>query len=221
MSSLLKKIWSTQISKCGKAENKKVREQNHLMIIDTIETYLKNRPNQERATHCFHPSSLHKSPKELYWHYLGKESQYFPSRIKRIFDNGHKVHERIQDYLEEAKVLTSSETSVYNKEYEICGHADGIIVINNIKIVLEIKSINSRNFYSLFEPKSDHIKQANVYMYCLGIPIACILYECKDDQELQEFYISIDKQILAPILTKIKYVQNCIRKKEVPDNITF
>ena len=188
------------------------------MIIKTIDDYLRIRPRDERAIHCFHPSSLHKSPQELYWHYLKGDNQQFDSRMLRIFDNGHHVHERIQRYLKEAGILLQAEVPVENEEYEIKGHTDGIIEIDGTRGVLEIKSMNANTFYSAYEPKTDHLIQLNVYMFCLEIPRGCLLYECKDNQELKEFYIKQDSRILNPILQKIKYVQRSLQKGQEPDN---
>jgi hypothetical protein len=189
------------------------------MIIKVIDDYLQRRPRDEREIRCFHPSSLHRSARELYWHYLnGDSDQGFGPRVLRIFDNGHAVHERLQGYLEEIGILKRSEVPVENEEYEIKGHTDGILEVGGFEGVLEIKSMNSTQFYSCYAPKADHLIQINVYMFCLGIPRGCLLYECKDDQELKEFYVKQDAQILDPILEKIKYVQECLKIEKEPRN---
>jgi hypothetical protein len=189
-----------------------------MMLIHAIDDYLQSRPRAERPRRCFHPSSLHKSPRELYYHYLhGDADQEFESRILRIFDNGHAVHSRLQGYLQAIGILWKTEVPVENEEYEIKGHADGIIKINGIEGVLEIKSINSNQFYGSYEPKPEHLIQANIYMFCLGIPRACLLYECKDTQELKEFYIKQEQSILEKTLAKISYVQQCIRMGREPE----
>ncbi len=183
------------------------------MLVESIDEYLKARPREKRAIRCFHPSSLHKSPRELYHHYMkGDGGEEFEPRILRIFDNGHGVHGRLQGYLETIGILIQTEVPIENKEYEIIGRADGIIQVNGIRGVLEIKSMNSHQFYSCFEPKPDHLVQVNVYMFCLGIPRGCLLYECKDDQELKEFYVKQDESILTLVLQKIQYVQECVRE---------
>jgi hypothetical protein len=188
------------------------------MLIKAIDDYLQRRPRDERATRCFHPSSLHKSPRELYWHYLhGDNNQEFESRVLRIFDNGHAVHARLQGYLSEIGILKQKEIPVQNAEYEICGQADGILDIGGLEGVLEIKSMNGNQFYSCFEPKPDHLIQLNVYMFCLGIPRGCLLYENKNDQQLKEFFVKQDEKILNPILRKIKSVQRCIQEGKEPN----
>ena len=187
------------------------------MIIQEIDNYLQNRPRAERLRRCFHPSSLHKTPRELYYHYLQGDTQDFEPRILRIFDNGHAVHSRLQGYLQEIGILRATEVPVEHEEYEIKGHADGILEINGVDGVLEIKSMNSNQFYGSYEPKAEHLVQANIYMFCLGIPRGCLLYECKDTQELKEFYIKQEQSLLEEILTKISYVQRCIRTGKEPD----
>jgi len=187
------------------------------MLIKAIDEYLQARPKDERAKHCFHPSSLHKSAKELYHHYRsGDNNQKFEPRILRIFDNGHAVHDRLQSYLSDIGILIQTEVPVENEKYEIKGHTDGVIEINGAEGILEIKSMNANQFYSLYEPKSEHLIQANVYMFCTDIPRACLLYECKDNQELKEFYIKQDPNILNPILEKIRSVQKHIKAGKEP-----
>jgi hypothetical protein len=183
------------------------------MLIEAIDTHLKARSGDKRAIHCFHPSSLHKSAEELFKIYFeGDSNQSFPPRVMRIFDNGHDTHERLQRYLSKAGVLLQAEVPIHNDEYQITGHTDGIIEINGIKGILEIKSINSSGFYSLYSPKEDHLIQVNIYMFCTGIEKAVLLYECKDNQELKEFYVKLDADILNPVLNKIRTVQQRIKQ---------
>jgi hypothetical protein len=186
------------------------------MIIKAIDTYLETRPSDERPIRCFHPSSLHRPPRDLYWHYLKGDHRAFDARTLRIFDNGHHVHDRLQGYLREAGILIQAEVPVANEEYEIRGHTDGIIEIHGIRGILEIKSMNARNFHSAYEPKPEHLVQVNVYMFCAGVSRACLLYECKDDQALKEFFLRQDPAILDPVLEKIRYVQDCIKKGTEP-----
>ena len=192
------------------------------MIIERIDDYLKTRPMETRATRCFHPSTLHKPPEYLLKTYFDGEPEVdHSSQLLRVFDNGHDVHKRIQKYLRELGLLKEIECPVENREYEIRGHADGILEIDGKKGVLEIKSINSRGFYGLFEPDERHLIQANVYMFCLEIPRGVILYENKDNQGLKEFLVKQDPKVLRPVLEKIKLVQSWIAvgKMEAVDHV--
>jgi hypothetical protein len=51
-------------------------------------------------------------------------------------------------------------------------------------------------------------------MFCSGIPRGVLLYECKDNQELKEFYVKQDPDILNPVLEKIRRVQRRICEKQ-------
>jgi hypothetical protein len=181
-----------------------------------IDDYLVSRAREPRAKRCFHPSSLHRSEKDLYRMFFDGDQQEFAPRVLRIFDNGHYVHKRLQAYLTEMGFLIQAEVPVSNREYDIKGTCDGIIRIGDKRGVLEIKSINQNQFYALHEPKADHHVQLNVYMFCVKIPRGCLLYECKNDQKLKAFFVKQDRDILDPVLEKIKYVQDCIRRGVEP-----
>lgn len=188
------------------------------MLIEAIDQYLATRPKDKRRIKCFHPSTLHKSAKYLHGAYLnGDNNQDFEPRLLRIFDNGHGVHDRLQRYLEEIGILLQTEVPLSNAEYQIEGTCDGVIKIGDKKGVLEIKSINQNQFYALYVPKPEHIIQINVYMFCLDIPRGCLLYECKNDQELKNFFVKQDSSVLDPVLNKIKYVQECIKEGREPN----
>ena len=182
------------------------------MLCQMIDEYLKNRPRDPRQNRCFHPSWLHKSEKELHRLFCNEDEQEFPPRVLRIFDNGHHVHERIQEYLTEAGVLLQAEVPLENKKYEIQGTCDGVVKIGDREGILEIKSINQNQFYSLHEPKLAHLIQINVYMFLAEIPQGVLLYECKDNQQLKNFFIKQNPEILDPVLEKIKRVQQRIKR---------
>jgi hypothetical protein len=181
------------------------------MLIKAINDYLRDRPKDERARHCFHPSSLHKSPEELLkLYYAGDNSQEFPPRTLRIFDNGHHVHDRLQRYLTEARILLQAEVPVHHEKLEIRGHTDGIVEIFGQRGILEIKSIGSTYFYELEGPKYEHLIQVHAYMLALDLPRAVLLYECKDNQELKEFFFAESPDIREKIIAKIRTVQGWI-----------
>jgi len=183
-----------------------------MMLVKLIDEHLKKKPRDPRARQCFHPSSAHKSAKELYRMYFNGDSFNVSPRLQRIFDNGHYVHERLQRYLEECGILFQVEVPLENKEYQIRGTCDAIIRIGDKDGIVEIKSCNQNVFYSLHEPKAEHVVQLHLYMFMSGIPRGVLLYECKNDQELKNFFVKQDPEVLEPVLEKIKYVQECVEK---------
>jgi len=184
-----------------------------MMLIQKIDAYLQNRPKQERKNQCFHPSTLHKDEDSLFRAYFnGTSGENFEPRILRIFDNGHGVHSRLQGYLKDMGLLLDAEAEVWNEEFEIYGHCDGILQLGDQKGILEIKSINSNGFWNLYAPKPEHLIQVHVYMFCLAIPRGVLLYEEKDTQELKNFFVKEDPVIRDGILEKIKRVQKRVRE---------
>ena len=67
----------------------------------------------------------------------------------------------------------------------------------------------------VFRPKAEHLIRVNVYMFCTGLPRSVLLYECKNDQHLREFFVNKDQAVLDPILAKIRTVQGWIKTGKV------
>jgi len=192
------------------------------MIIKIIEGYLEKSRNQdkERTKKCFSVSQLHHPClRYLYYSYFGIPQEFTPKTL-RVFDNGHHVHERLQDYLEKASVLVEREVSVCDDEYQIYGRCDGIVQLNEKRGVLEIKSINAKGFANIL-PKQSHVTQLMIYIHLLGLKGGVILYENKDSQELNEFYLPLDKGVVERTLRKVQCVLSYIEKEQFPPKTNF
>lgn len=116
------------------------------------------------------PSSAGGCIRANFYQRLGEEKGVISPRLRRIFDNGHAVHERIQSLAKRSGVLAMDEVPLFHKELEIQGHTDGIVFLKGGRVeaqVLEIKSINGRGFTLLKDAREDHKAQAQVYIYCL------------------------------------------------------
>lgn len=123
----------------------------------------------DRKNETNSPSSALGCVRRNYYQRQGLDKEPIEPRVRRIFDNGHGMHERIQGYLLDMGVLLMDEVPLVNNEYEIQGHTDGIMSITkNPKVVeiLEIKSINDRGFTALKEAKKEHRAQAGTYIFC-------------------------------------------------------
>lgn len=256
-------------------------------IVKRLDQYLLslNGEPDDRAENVNAPSQAGKCQRANYYSRIGEETDYccVDARTRRIFDNGTKTHERLQEYLMSEGILVMEEVPLRNDHYQIQGHTDGILKLNEGELaVLEIKSINTGSFSQLKAPKTEHEKQAMIYLYCLeerrkylrktyknnlafikdknnrynyyeslynhlkdghkytreeklhfkceehnkadllllkcGIPITkCIfLYENKDTQELKEFCVNTDEQIIQEVLGQYEYLNSCIETKTIP-----
>ena len=115
------------------------------------------------------PSSALGCVRANFYQRQGVQKDPIDPRVRRIFDNGHGVHDRLQGYLENMGVLLMREVPLHNKAYTIQGHTDGLMsMTKNPKVleILEIKSINAHQFSALKEPKTEHRAQAQVYIFC-------------------------------------------------------
>ena len=104
------------------------------------------------------------------------------------------------------------------------GHADGIINDAKGKAILEIKSVGAGTIrmedFELYQsasspddmwkkvrkPFNTHLRQVNLYMHCLGIHDAVFLYEWKATQEVKEFSVKFQPELIEDILSGCKNV---------------
>ena len=141
-------------------------------IIKDLDLYLLslNGEDNDRAIDVNAPSQIGGCLRSRYYSrtQASRDTNAIDARTRRIFDNGTKTHERLQQYLEEQGMLLMDEVPVYNATYNIQGHTDGILALGAVeKGVLEIKSINSNGFSNLKTVKEEHRKQGLTYVYCL------------------------------------------------------
>ena len=141
-------------------------------VIKDLDLYLLslNGEDNDRAIDVNAPSQIGGCLRSRYYSrtQASRDTNAVDARTRRIFDNGTKTHERLQQYLEEQGMLLMDEVPVYNATYNIQGHTDGILALGAVeKGVLEIKSINSNGFSNLKTVKEEHRKQGLTYVYCL------------------------------------------------------
>lgn len=125
-----------------------------------------NKPN-DRAVNVNAPSQAGKCNRANYYMRMQYENDgTIDPRTQRIFDNGTHTHERLQAYLIDMELLHMDEVPLINDEYNIQGHTDGFINLEDEVAILEIKSINDNQFSQLRDAKDEHKKQGLIYLYC-------------------------------------------------------
>lgn len=123
----------------------------------------------ERKKKCLHPSSFSSCARALQYEWLGVESRrIIDAKLCLTFTIGHYVHKLLQTELARAGVLVADEVPVVNKRLMIYGHTDGLLQFaDETYALLEIKTINPRDFKTLVIPSDDYLIQANCYLYCV------------------------------------------------------
>lgn len=197
----------------------------------------------KRDTEHLHPSEICKKdwcPRSSYYKIIGmpEKPESFNLQRLNVFAMGTMIHEKWQKWMEDAGILEQAEVPVYNEEHLIMGHADGIVSDKHGRAVVEIKSVGAGTIrfedYGLFapyakkeitfealwesikQPFDSHVRQAQLYMYCLGVDKGLILYEWKATQEVKEFQIDYQPELVDPILASCLTVKRALEAKEPP-----
>ena len=140
-------------------------------IIKDLDLYLLglNATDEDRAIDVNAPSQAGTCMRARYYARTGapRDGASIDARTRRIFDNGTKTHERLQEYLLKQGMLLMDEVPVHNYDYNIQGHTDGVLKLSaSERGILEIKSINSNGFSNLKGAKEEHRKQGLIYVFC-------------------------------------------------------
>jgi hypothetical protein len=131
-------------------------------------------------------------------------------------------------------------------EYMIQGHSDGAVVLDGNKYLIEIKSIGvgtlrfeapelnkkltsgemtlSQVWTSINRPFPSHLRQGLIYLelarhheFLESVDEIIFIYEWKPSQDVKEFTIKRNSDLISRLLTDAKDVKSCIDSGSVPD----
>jgi CRISPR/Cas system-associated exonuclease Cas4 (RecB family) len=184
----------------GKMESKQIVMDDADMTIKCFqERKVEYNHRQKLEGDFFHPSQLGQCLRKMYFAHKnaptdGMVSQEDGLRTALVFELGTYIHVIVQNLCERAGVLLSREVAIIDKKNRHLGHADGILLIDGEKYLLEIKSINSRGFAALTAPKEEHKMQVHAYMKSLGLKWTIFVYLDKDTSKLKEFVVPYNER---------------------------
>lgn len=192
-------------------------------IVLAIDQYITKdiKPVFKKST-GFSPSEKNTCPRFWWYKFNGVE---FPvthdSRVQRIFDVGHSVHERIVSYFDNMGVLISAEAPVPQKEGcpPISGFIDAIIEWSG-PVIIEIKSISHEGFMlreTYKKPVAEHYKQIQWYMHYTNIERGIVIYECKNTQRLLQFKVKHDVDFCKKLVNQYAKIYNKASGSEIPE----
>lgn len=199
----------------------KTNEEIESDLIQKIDlSFVGRNDKQFKKVGGFHPSYTNQCAR--YWYYLfeGVEMETsFSPQTYRIFDNGHAVHERIYGYFRDMGILVAEEIPVTHDDPPIEGTADGIIDFYGNKLI-ELKSISNEGFeYRRIykKPKDDHFRQAQIYMRCLDLDKAFVIYENKNNQQILPILIDRDDAFIDKLFNKYRKFYKNFTEGTIPD----
>lgn len=184
------------------------------MIKELIDEFYKNKQNN-RGKIAFYATDSGKCPRAIYFAMKNYPKKETDARVMRIFEHGDHTHMRIMSVLFSLGLVTAAEVSIPENEV-IHGRADAIISFSGEPYVVEIKSVNSVKFKKN-EPDADHIKQLQMYLYFFNIKKGILLYENKDNQDLKEFMIGYDENIVKKSISFFNKLKENVEKSIIPE----
>lgn len=225
---------------------KNLRSKGRLIPIVSAQAALENNEQtRQRDTKYLHPSEICKRdwcPRSSMYEILGYEKEVnktYAFQTLNIFKTGHDIHDKWQGWLERSGVMKQTELPIFNEEYHIKGHADGLIEDAFGEAILEIKSVGMGTIRvehpSLYEeyekkrissdelwkkirqPFSTHLRQINLYMYATGVHNGIVLYEWKNNQSCKEFEIKYQPAHIESILATASLVKQCLNDGTIID----
>ena len=182
-------------------------------LFEHIDKHLNEQKDSPRNRDYIYVSEVGKSKKEIYDSIVNKKSFKANARLKRILENGNKVHERYLKLFAEMRILVAAEIDAVKEDF-LHGRLDCIITDKKQNYVVEIKSCSQWTFNKLTKPVKNHNLQIQFYMYYINIPRGFILYENKDNQQIKCFDIELDKELVEEHIKELKGL-----KKEIDENI--
>ena len=181
-----------------------------IWLLKSIDDYLVKDLSQRRKG-VFYPSSLGSTcDRYLYNAYYGLIiDDPIDANTKRIFGNGDYLGLRYEKYFEEMGILLGTEISLKNDMPPISGRLDFLIQHpDREKVIIELKSINQRNFSALSMAKYEHIIQTQIYLNLYNVDQGIVLYECKNNQQIKAFTVEKDTQQWEDIANRCINIMN-------------
>lgn len=207
-------------------------------IIPYIERYIRMKPNvgvykvhdcEKKPDKFYHPSGdCLKCKRRLYFEKSIGIKEEFPFSTRLAFSIGHAVHAMLQAWVEDMGTMDGfprssrgAESKVHSEQHNARGSVDDIIVFpgSDIEVPIDYKTIASRQFEMLKEPKAAHIAQIRVYLDLLDLPEGILLYIEKDSpHRMKEF--KVERKSVEHIYARWRVVTESLIEGN-PDNLDF
>lgn len=184
------------------------------MIKEKIDEFYISKNKDRDRTH-FYITDAGKCPRAVYFQFKKAPKKALDARTLRIMDHGDYTHLRLISTLFSLGIVKGTEIDIPNKEI-VHGRADVIVNIEGEPHVVEIKSINSYAFAKLQSGDPDHIKQLQLYLHYFKIKKGILIYENKNTQEIKEFLIEYDENIVKEALEKFYILKAQIENNVLP-----
>ena len=183
-------------------------------LIDNF--YLDQQKHKDQ--HHFYITDAGKCPRAVFFKFKNAPRAPMEPRILRIFERGEQIHQNIFNILYRLRIGVTTEVKIPAQEI-VSGRADAIFCIDGKNYVLDIKSMNSMVFRNLQEPKIENVYQIQLYLHYFNIPHGILMYIDKDKQDIKEFIVQYDEQLIKQLLNNFEQLKNKIETNTVPTTL--
>jgi len=187
------------------------------MLKELIDKFYLDQQKRKEQTR-FYITDAGKCGRAVFFKFKNAPREKLDPRILRLYEKGEYLHRNIISILIRMGILVASEVNIPGQEM-IAGRADGIVSLNNELYLLDIKSMNSMIFRGLNEPKEENICQLQLYLHYFNIKKGILLYIDKDQQEIKEFTINYDKNLVQSLLKNFTDLKQKVDSNVIPDRL--
>lgn len=107
--------------------------------------------------------------------------------------------------------------SRWTKKFPVSAMVDGAFTFDNTDMLFEFKTINTKDFSMLIEPKKEHKLQGAIYVLCTGIKNVMFMYLDKNTQELKSYIVNYTDEQLDWIVSRMQDIESHVERGEIPD----
>ena len=187
------------------------------MLKESIDNFYRKRQKVRERT-AFYVTDVASCPRAVFFDFKKFPRKEQEPRVARIMHNGDFVHQRLVEALQSEGVLKPENVEVNMPFNELVrGRADALIDINGERYVVDFKSMNSFKFKQITAPEDDHVKQVQMYMHFFALKHALLVYECKNTQDVKEFLVVYDEQLVNECLAELYKLRSQINQNMLPD----
>ncbi len=184
------------------------------MLKELIDKFYLEQEARKNQLH-FYVTDAGKCQRAVFFKFKNISGEKTDPRLLRIFEHGELLHRNIFNILYRLKIGVTTEVKIPEQEL-ISGRADAILSLNGENYVLDIKSINSMAFRKLTAPKEENVYQIQLYLHYFKIKKGILLYIDKDRQEIKEFIVNYNINLVEQLLIGFEQLRKKIRENMLP-----
>lgn len=104
----------------------------------------------------------------------------------------------------------------WTNEFPVSAMVDGWVEFENTPMLLEFKTINTKDFEFLNQPLVDHRKQGAIYALCTGVMTVMFVYMNKNNQEWKAFDVTYTEEQLQWVKDTLSTIEGHVLRGDPP-----